>query len=482
VGFVLGFRGLSPFAAEALKTESDIGAAVEQARMLAHFSNGDSLLLDAWTRIGVDAGAGILFAVAGARGVEALRLLPTIRAAGARESTVGAFIQLATRGEQSATIGLASDALERRDPVLFAAVLTSTRDVRLSPSYVEQLAVKGLSPGVPREITFATIWYVLRTWNPAQPLAAALKSGFEQALESGHTPGDATELLALELAARAVGRPPGATPGWNDLVAKPPRTIIRPLVMEKVARALLNDSERETLLKELAIDPDSMRRPTPDEFLGTLPASDAASRNPPMRVASDFPVGFMSDIFRMTACNLADANKQGPGEAVLTFRPDGRVMHIALAPTKVSRGCADAVRVLMMTHVESVDRIPPQEARVLALFDTEFIACQDVPIARPIRIERDGPDARIQQPKKTRYVPPVYPQSAIDQRRQGVVLIDSMITATGCIARARVTRSVDPRLDWAALSAVTNWRFSPTFLNGTPVPVVMTVNVVFSLK
>jgi TonB family protein len=76
----------------------------------------------------------------------------------------------------------------------------------------------------------------------------------------------------------------------------------------------------------------------------------------------------------------------------------------------------------------------------------------------------------------------VYPQSAIDQRRQGVVLIDSMITATGCIARARVTRSVDPRLDWAALSAVTNWRFSPTFLNGTPVPVVMTVNVVFSLK
>jgi TonB family protein len=136
----------------------------------------------------------------------------------------------------------------------------------------------------------------------------------------------------------------------------------------------------------------------------------------------------------------------------------------------------------MMTHVESVDRIPPQEARVLALFDTEFIACQDVPIARPIRIERDGPDARIQQPKKTRHVPPVYPQSAIDQRRQGVVLIDSMITATGCIARARVTRSVDPRLDWAALSAVTNWRFSPTFLNGTPVPVVMTVNVVFSLK
>jgi TonB family protein len=76
----------------------------------------------------------------------------------------------------------------------------------------------------------------------------------------------------------------------------------------------------------------------------------------------------------------------------------------------------------------------------------------------------------------------VYPQSAIDQRLQGVVLIDSTIAPNGCIARAEVTRSLDPRLDWASLSAVTGWRFTPTLLNNTPVPVVTTVTVQFSLK
>ena len=46
---------------------------------------------------------------------------------------------------------------------------------------------------------------------------------------------------------------------------------------------------------------------------------------------------------------------------------------------------------------------------------------------------------------------------------------------------ARVLRSV-PLLDAAALEAVQQWRFTPTLLNGEPVPVVMTVTVVFTLR
>ena len=34
----------------------------------------------------------------------------------------------------------------------------------------------------------------------------------------------------------------------------------------------------------------------------------------------------------------------------------------------------------------------------------------------------------------------------------------------------------------AAVEAVSKWRFTPTLLNGTPVPVVMTVTVGFTLK
>ena len=36
-------------------------------------------------------------------------------------------------------------------------------------------------------------------------------------------------------------------------------------------------------------------------------------------------------------------------------------------------------------------------------------------------------------------------------------------------------------LDDAALTAVRQWKFSPTLLNGVPVPIVMTVTVNFKL-
>jgi protein TonB len=37
-------------------------------------------------------------------------------------------------------------------------------------------------------------------------------------------------------------------------------------------------------------------------------------------------------------------------------------------------------------------------------------------------------------------------------------------------------------LDAAAVTAVRQWKFTPTLLNGTPVPVVMTVTVNFTLR
>jgi len=43
-----------------------------------------------------------------------------------------------------------------------------------------------------------------------------------------------------------------------------------------------------------------------------------------------------------------------------------------------------------------------------------------------------------------------------------------------------VLRSIS-LLDSAAVDAVRQWRFTPTLLNGQPVPVVMTVTVAFKL-
>ena len=56
-----------------------------------------------------------------------------------------------------------------------------------------------------------------------------------------------------------------------------------------------------------------------------------------------------------------------------------------------------------------------------------------------------------------------------------------IIGPDGAVRDAKVLRSI-PLLDQAALDAVKQWVFTPTLLNGVPVPVIMTVTVQFTLQ
>jgi protein TonB len=87
----------------------------------------------------------------------------------------------------------------------------------------------------------------------------------------------------------------------------------------------------------------------------------------------------------------------------------------------------------------------------------------------------------IRAPQKTRNVPPVYPPIAQSARVQGVVIIEATIGPSGRVEDAKILRSI-PLLDQAALDAVKQWEFTPTLLNGVPVPVIMTVTVNFTLQ
>ena len=94
----------------------------------------------------------------------------------------------------------------------------------------------------------------------------------------------------------------------------------------------------------------------------------------------------------------------------------------------------------------------------------------------PIRIGGD-----IKQPMKIRDVRPVYPDDAMAAKVMGVVIVEAIIDPDGTIADARIVRSV-PMLDDAALSAVRQWKFTTTLLNGEPAAVIMTVTVNFTLQ
>jgi periplasmic protein TonB len=87
----------------------------------------------------------------------------------------------------------------------------------------------------------------------------------------------------------------------------------------------------------------------------------------------------------------------------------------------------------------------------------------------------------IRPPTRVVYVEPVYPQIALAARVQGTVILQAVIDEQGSVRELRVLRG-HPLLDAAAMQAVAKWQFTPTLLNGTTVPVVMTVTVTFALQ
>ncbi len=78
-------------------------------------------------------------------------------------------------------------------------------------------------------------------------------------------------------------------------------------------------------------------------------------------------------------------------------------------------------------------------------------------------------------------VEPVYPELALKARVQGRIVLVINVDEEGNVTEAKV-QSGHPILNDAAVTAVKQWKYRPTLLNGKPVPVIATVTVVFNLK
>ena len=94
---------------------------------------------------------------------------------------------------------------------------------------------------------------------------------------------------------------------------------------------------------------------------------------------------------------------------------------------------------------------------------------------QPVRV-----GGQIKAPTQISKVQPIYPAEAQAARVQGIVILEATIGVDGRVTNAYVLRSV-PLLDQAAINAVRQWVYTPTLMNGVPVPVIMTVTVTFNL-
>lgn len=88
---------------------------------------------------------------------------------------------------------------------------------------------------------------------------------------------------------------------------------------------------------------------------------------------------------------------------------------------------------------------------------------------------------RIKPPRPISQPAPVYPILAKQTMLQGIVSIDAVIDEHGNVGEMHVV-SGPPLLIPAALAAVQQWKYEPTFLNDQAIPVQLIVTVTFQLQ
>lgn len=193
------------------------------------------------------------------------------------------------------------------------------------------------------------------------------------------------------------------------------------------------------------------------------------------RACDDLALAFGSRASEYASELVSLAGECGGTELTLAMarrsQLEGRVMAI-LNPRVNRDGRTRVATALAAVLVLGIVPIASLRAVAAVFPSTQGLTPQE---QQPVRV-----GGGIGVPKKITHVSPVYPEAAVQARAEGVVIVEAVIGTDGNVTDARVIRPVELLTD-AAIAAVQQWKFTPTLLNGQPVPVIMTVTVSFTL-
>jgi len=94
------------------------------------------------------------------------------------------------------------------------------------------------------------------------------------------------------------------------------------------------------------------------------------------------------------------------------------------------------------------------------------------------------PGSGVSLPEVITEVKPQYTAEAMRAKVQGVVWLECIVLEDGSVGNVRVTKSLDPvfGLDQEAIKAARRWQFRPGIREGKPVPVIITIELTFTLR
>jgi TonB family protein len=104
-----------------------------------------------------------------------------------------------------------------------------------------------------------------------------------------------------------------------------------------------------------------------------------------------------------------------------------------------------------------------------------------IPPSTPPDVVRPGNGVTI--PRIVKQVRPQYTAEAMRAKIQGTVMVECVVKTDGTVSNVRVIRSLDATfgLDQEAIKAAQQWVFAPGTRNGEPVPVMVSIELTFTL-
>jgi len=130
----------------------------------------------------------------------------------------------------------------------------------------------------------------------------------------------------------------------------------------------------------------------------------------------------------------------------------------------------DRKQQILSAEVQMTEGIAPNDPALMPS------AAAVSPKAEKVDLPADAAVARL-----VKRLVPTYPQDAKDSRVSGTVVLQAIIGTDGKIHDLRVVSAPWPSLAASSLWAVLQWEYKPYLLNGEPVEVETTINVIYSL-
>ena len=454
-----------------LDAEADATAAREQIRTLGLLGSEEDIAAAVKVSARWPAGMDDALAVAVARR-GATNALPIYNATlkETRMNNAAEFFRIALWGQSNMIPFTGSRMLGSSDEAGWRGLLSALADshVPMNPG------VMATSLDAEHEgIRSASIWYLVRGYAPDPSSLHALI--IEKLKTARPELSSDREDFGRELLRRMLGGDRVNDPRWLKFLASEEADAL--LAGDTAALQYLTDDEYAIRYNRCEVQVVECALPAKRSAV-TIPSQPVAP--PAFTLPELLPAGLADAIVKSAVCR-----DSWLGVASATVDHAGRVKTLDLKSVKASPSCKTAIDTLIrISFANNTSLRSAFSGPVLLAHSHRSTLCLDEnqPAWGFDSTFRVG--GSVQPPKVKKRVEPQFPDSAIEAMGAGrnvFVLVESVISSTGCVRSMRILeQSPFPAMNGAALMALSQWTFTPGAVDGKPVDVIF--NMLFNFK